>query len=227
MVVKECSEAGCLRPHKAKGLCNMHYKRVGRHGSTTSKRPNRKAPPARLCSAEGCGNPHDQHGYCQTHAVRSRLYGSPHGRAEKFAPVRERLLRSTERRGDCWEWVGSKNRGYGQLCANGRLRGAHRVSWEIFEGPIPEGMEVDHACHNPSCVAPYHLRLATRKENARNLSGPTAVSTTGIRGVVRHSAGGFVGRYGRTSKHFKDKESAAEWVSSARREAWGEFAGKD
>ena len=68
----------------------------------------------------------------------------------------------------CWEWLGSKvgNTGYGKVKIGGRTFRAHRVSWEFFFGPIPEGKMVLHKCNNPGCVNPYHLYLGDGKDNA-------------------------------------------------------------
>lgn len=72
----------------------------------------------------------------------------------------------------CWAWRGSHDwRGYGCL---GRGRGqsslkAHRVSWTIHNGPIPEGMFICHRCDNPGCCRPDHLFLGTHKENMADM----------------------------------------------------------
>jgi hypothetical protein len=66
----------------------------------------------------------------------------------------------------CWLWAGfvEKN-GYGRIGLNGRMRWAHRVSYELFVGPIPEGLEIDHLCRNTRCVNPTHLEPVTHSEN--------------------------------------------------------------
>lgn len=69
----------------------------------------------------------------------------------------------------CWVWTGCLVRGYGMMHITGKGAGyAHRFAWESLVGPIPHGMQLDHICHNPTCVNPAHLRLATQAENARN-----------------------------------------------------------
>lgn len=90
--------------------------------------------------------------------------------------------------GECIEWQAWRQpKGYGMfsLKVDGKwtMVLAHRVSYTIANGDIPEGMQVDHICRNESCVRPEHLRLATNKQNHENHSGPRADSTTGVRGV--------------------------------------------
>jgi hypothetical protein len=66
----------------------------------------------------------------------------------------------------CWLWEGYKDKdGYGNFQFNGSPRQAHRVSYELFVRPIPEGLCVCHSCDVPSCVNFNHLWLGTCKEN--------------------------------------------------------------
>ena len=67
----------------------------------------------------------------------------------------------------CWEWQsGSKlPSGYGTFWWNGSKKGIHRVSHSVFNGPIPEGLDVDHICLNRGCANPAHLRAVTHREN--------------------------------------------------------------
>lgn len=63
----------------------------------------------------------------------------------------------------CWDWTGKTLDGYGRLTGEY----AHRVSYELFVGPIPDGLELDHLCNRPLCVNPAHLEPVTHDENMR------------------------------------------------------------
>jgi hypothetical protein len=69
----------------------------------------------------------------------------------------------------CWEWQKCTTKeGYGRIGRNGKHKKAHRVYYEKYIGPIPEGIKLDHICHNPSCINPEHLRLANDSQNCMN-----------------------------------------------------------
>jgi len=71
----------------------------------------------------------------------------------------------------CWEWIGCRDRrgsGYGKFRINGENYRAHRLSWEMANGPIPPGMFVCHHCDNKACVRPTHLYLGTAKDNMKD-----------------------------------------------------------
>lgn len=78
--------------------------------------------------------------------------------------------------GPCWIWTGSRNQhGYGKTSLNGKLLPAHRFTWEDTNGPIPDGLVIDHLCRVPPCVNPSHLEPVSTKENLRRGMSPSAV----------------------------------------------------
>lgn len=84
----------------------------------------------------------------------------------------ERFWLDVEITRGCWNWLGGKSGGYG-IFRNRKKNGggiirAHRFSYELHYGPISEGEEVCHRCHNPSCVRPSHLYSGSHKQNMKD-----------------------------------------------------------
>lgn len=85
----------------------------------------------------------------------------------------------------CWLWTASKNAGgYGTISVKRRPHGAHRVSYELHIGAIPDGLFVLHSCDIPACVNPAHLRVGTVLDNARDAVERGRIAT-GLRNGLR------------------------------------------
>jgi hypothetical protein len=66
----------------------------------------------------------------------------------------------------CHVWIGYRNKeGYGRARFQGSKQMVHRIIWEYKNGPVPEGLELDHICRNRSCCNPEHLRAVTAQVN--------------------------------------------------------------
>ena len=84
-------------------------------------------------------------------------------------------LKFTMDKQGCWVWNGSReSSGYGVISVEGRQRPAHRVSYELIIGPIPDGLQLDHLCRNRACINPLHLEPVTLKENVLRGNGAPA-----------------------------------------------------
>ncbi len=83
--------------------------------------------------------------------------------------------------GGCWLWTSKLNNvGYGTMKIFGGYALAHRLSYELFVGSIPEGLVIDHLCHNRACVNYEHLEPVTSRENilrGKGLAAQNAVKT--------------------------------------------------
>lgn len=103
-------------------------------------------------------------------SLRCRNKLGNEARAEKMLETFEaRFWARVEKTDGCWNWTagqtGNPNMKYGFVVWGTRRMAAHRASWELAYGPIPDGQCVLHECDNPLCVRPEHLFLGTRTDN--------------------------------------------------------------
>jgi hypothetical protein len=125
---------------------------------------------------EGCDKTaNGARGLCIMHYTRMLRHGDPSKRINLRGEGLESRFWSHVTAGgedDCWEWRASTGDfGHGIIRGdnNGKAIGAHRVSWEIHNGPIPDGLWVLHHCDNPPCCNPRHLYVGTRLDNVRDM----------------------------------------------------------
>ena len=82
--------------------------------------------------------------------------------------IKERFFSFVKKTKSCWEWTGSLSHGYGHMSFEGAPRDAHRISYELFNGPIPSGAFICHSCDNRKCVNPKHLWSGSAKDNVND-----------------------------------------------------------
>ena len=84
----------------------------------------------------------------------------------RYISAPERLFMRVDTSGECWEWKGNVSaEGYAKLMVNRKFVYAHRYAYELLVEPIPDGLVIDHICHNRRCVRPSHLEPVSANEN--------------------------------------------------------------
>lgn len=97
-----------------------------------------------------------------------------------MASFEERFWAKVRKTESCWFWIGSIDvHGYGQIKKTSERRNvsAHRASYEMNVGTIPEGLTIDHLCRQRHCVRPDHLEVVTGAENTRRGFSPHATNS--------------------------------------------------
>jgi HNH endonuclease len=93
------------------------------------------------------------------------------------AQAQRRLFQKIDQTDACWIWTGGQTAsGYGRCKVAGKFRRAHRLTYELLVGPIPEDLVLDHLCRDKLCVRPDHLEPVTDRENILRGEGRAAVN---------------------------------------------------
>jgi HNH endonuclease len=170
---KRCEAPGCEAPQYNRQLCKRHF-------SIDLAQRHAFQPPG-TCEC-GCGG--ETRIATQTDPRRGTVIGKPrrflpghNARAASPGPeYREVELGFPT---PCWIWQKGKSNGYGRVRVEGTAQYAHRIYYERFVGPIPNGGVVHHRCWNRACVNPDHLQAATLTAN--NQGCVNGASSTWVR----------------------------------------------
>lgn len=131
-----------------------------KHGQFTNPE---YVPVDRTCAADGCKTVRNTRGYCNVHHRRLQRLG----RLDPYT-YEELFWQKVDKRGPngCWLWTSPLSFwGYGTCHWSGRPARVHRLTYEMFVGPIPEGYHVDHMCNVRHCVNPDHLQALSASEH--------------------------------------------------------------
>lgn len=170
-----CTVSGCVKPHSARGWCRAHYSRWQRGNDPTLPLPATVA--GAQCKEDDCDRlvtPKSAKGLCPKHYQRTLPPAVRRRRRVQARTPATRFFEKVELRGDCWAWTASRDgSGYGIFSAKRARSGGHIVrahiwSYEYFISEVPEGLQLDHICHDTtctlgdecphrSCVNPWHV----------------------------------------------------------------------
>lgn len=141
------------------------------------------------CSIETCDRPATERGWCHAHYMRwfsagdvrpevplKRYVRGPEAQLAAYVNRAGRVPIDRPDLGPCWLWTGRTNKlGYGIISIGGRMNYAHRWAYQRHVGPIPEDLELDHLCRNPSCLNfESHLELVSHQTNVLRGESPPA-----------------------------------------------------
>lgn len=126
------------------------------------------------CADEtGCTEPATRGPFCAKHWNKMNMRRYRYGRTTLLArpTAEERFWNLVEKTDGCWLWLGTPDQnGYGAFHAHGEKWRAHRYSYTIMIGAIPDGLTIDHVCRTRLCVRPDHLEAVSPKTNSQRRS---------------------------------------------------------
>jgi len=182
-----------------------------------------------MCSIDGCSRTVEARGWCPAHYKRWFQHGDPnfllHASPTQTPDERLRRVGWTVDNVGCWRWNGNINLGgYGQMTVFGKNCYTHRLAYEAWVGPIPEGLLVRHKCDIRDCMNPSHLEVGTHADNSQDMvlreRTPTAKLTWKQVREIRASSElqrVLAERYGVTRCRISSIQTNKTWVETPKR----------
>jgi hypothetical protein len=176
----------------------------------------------KACGASFTKDPHSTYARWEAQRFCSIECGS---KSIRLGTQLERLAEWSipEPNSGCWLWLGHVDRnGYGLIVVDWKRVYAHRLSFSLHKGPIPDGAGVLHHCDMPPCINPEHLYAGTPADNARDrvirkrtcAGSKNAMSKLNERSVIKIRNGG------RTDEEFADEYGVSENTIKRAREGF-------
>jgi len=175
--MKQCTKCGEMKPlseyfikDKKTGRRMAHCKACHEQYRTTWKRP--------IAICKQCQQPYARESprqqFCTHSCSREYLRGQPRG--DMPSTLKDYFIERIDKTETCWLWTGPRQEtdGYGRFTYAGERGYAHRLAYELFIGPIPESLVIDHLCRTPLCCNPEHLEPVTDKVNVARGESPPA-----------------------------------------------------
>ena len=117
---------------------------------------------------------------------QGKMLSKYNGHRFRHMTPEERFWAKVDKRDGCWGWTGSGTKfGYGNFYVNNKMVRAHRFSYELHKGPVPNGHFVMHTCDNPKCTNPEHLEVGTNQENIKDMRRKGRSNDWGRKGPAR------------------------------------------
>lgn len=175
-----CEFPGCAREVQVRQWCKRCYYRLRNNGQIEKIRR-----PMGACDVPNCSRLRVTATLCRLHYRRLQSNGDPlvvQKRGANLAGKQDPAKRfwshvDKDSHHGCWVWTaGLHPGGYGNFWLDGRTINAHRYSWELANGPVPDGLHLDHICRNRACVRPDHLEPVTMQMNILRGVSPAALN---------------------------------------------------